>query len=93
MTEEDGQSEIDKSKREASEEFNELEDKGDEMEERLEEHESAGEDVEVPEPGKGEDLSISTQEDNEAAGLGEEAGLSEDAVPDDEGEAAGGAGQ
>ena len=78
MSDEDGQDAIDESKRETNEEFSELADKGDEMEERLSEHESAGEDVEVPEPGKGDDLSISAPDDKEAAGVGDE-----DDDPDD----------
>lgn len=72
MSEDDGQDQIDESKREASEEFGSMEGKADEMEERLDEHESSGEDVEVPEPGQGEDLSISAEEDKEAAGVADE---------------------
>jgi hypothetical protein len=42
-----------------SEELDELEQDAEEMEKRLEDHEAEGEDVEVPEPDRGEDLDAS----------------------------------
>lgn len=59
MTDNDAQSELDESRRDASEELGEMEGQADEMEDRLVENEAAGEEVEVPEPDQGEDLSIS----------------------------------
>ena len=50
MTEEDPQGQIDEAKQSYDEEIGELEDDADEMEERLAEHESEGEDIDVPEP-------------------------------------------
>ena len=62
MSEDNPQSEIDDHERKADEEFGDLEDKADDMDERLEEHEAGDEDVEVPEPDQGESLSISDEE-------------------------------
>ena len=55
MTDEDPQAQIDEAKQSYDEEIGELEDDADEMEDRLTEHESEGEDVEVPEPDQGDE--------------------------------------
>jgi len=91
MSEDNPEGQIDEAKRDTDEDLGAMEDEADQMEERLEEHESRSEDVEVPEPGQGDDLSISRSEDNEAAGVGEE-GTSE-GKGEDEGETTEEAGQ
>ena len=87
MSEENPQREIDKSDREADDALGDLEDKADDMETRLDEHESGESDVEVPEPGRGDDLSISEPPGEDEPGVGE------GDVPEDQGEAADEAGQ
>jgi hypothetical protein len=54
MSDENPQSEIDEAAKDADEELGELEDKADDMGERLEEHESDAKEVDVPEPDQGE---------------------------------------
>ena len=87
MSEENPQSEIDKSDREADDALGDLENKGDEMETRLDEHESGEDEVEVPEPDRGEDLSISEPPEDDEPGVGK------GDIPEDQGEAADEAGQ
>jgi hypothetical protein len=94
MSEDDATSQIEESKREASEDLGDLESTGDDMEQRLEENEEMSEDIEVPEPDHGDSLSISDPpEDGSDDSAAEEAGVDEGAVPEDEGEAAHEAGQ
>jgi len=87
MSEEDANSEIDEAKREADEKLGGLEKDAERMDDRLSEHESAQEEVEVPQPNQGDDLTIS-QPDGE-----DEPGVGEGDVPEDGDEAAGEAGQ
>lgn len=58
MSENDAQEEIDEAKQQNDEELGELEDQGDDMQERLEENEAISEDVEIPDPDEGDALSI-----------------------------------
>ena len=58
MSENDAHEEINEAKRENDEELGELEDQGDDMEERLAENEAISEDVEVPDPDGDDALSI-----------------------------------
>ena len=50
MSEDNPQDQIDEAKSDADEELGELEDDADRLEERIEENEDIGEDVEVPDP-------------------------------------------
>jgi hypothetical protein len=50
MSDDNPQDQLDEAKSDADEELGEMEDDGAEMEERLEENEDIGKDVEVPEP-------------------------------------------
>ena len=87
MSEETHHSDINEAKRENDDELGAMENDAQAMDERLEKHESEGEEVEVPEPDYGEDLSISDPPDEDEPGVGE------GDVPEGEGEAAGEAGQ
>jgi len=87
MSEENPEGEIDGAKREADEELGEMEDNAEKMGERLAEHESAQEELEVPQPDHGDDLSMSEPKDKEAAGV------AEPDIPEDQDEAAEEAGQ
>jgi hypothetical protein len=58
MNDEDPQTQLDGAKSDADEDLGDMEDTADEMEERLDENESIGEDVEVPDPEEGDSLSI-----------------------------------
>ncbi|MEJ7876443.1 MAG: hypothetical protein WKF62_07260 [Solirubrobacterales bacterium] len=87
MSDEGAHSEIDEAKRQADEKLGGLEEDATRMDDRLSEHESDAEEIEVPQPDKGDGLSLS-QPDGE-----DEPEVSEDDVPDDEGEAADEAGQ
>ena len=87
MSEENGPKQIDEAKREADKELGEMEDDAQAMDERLSANESEGQEIEVPEPGQGEDLSISDPPGEDEPGVGE------GDVPEGEGEAAEEAGQ
>jgi hypothetical protein len=58
MSDEDPQDQIDEAKSDADEKLGEMEDDGSEMEERLEDNESIGEDIEVPDPDEGGALDV-----------------------------------
>ena len=87
MNDDSPQGQIDEAAGEADDELSELEGDAGEMENRLEQNEAIGEDVEVPEPERGEDLNISGSPDDTDEPVDEEG------VPEDEGESAAEAGQ
>ncbi|MDQ2675755.1 MAG: hypothetical protein M3Y34_03020 [Actinomycetota bacterium] len=94
MSEDDASTEMDHGKREADEELGDLDSTGDDLEQRLEENEAMTDEIEVPEPDRGDSLSISEPPDDDSdEGAAEEAGVDADAVPEGEGEAAEEAGQ
>jgi hypothetical protein len=56
MSKNDPQAEIDEGNREADEDLGDLDSTGDDMEERLAENEEMSDNIEVPEPDQGGDL-------------------------------------
>jgi len=82
MSDDNPEGEINEAKREADEDLGEMEDNAEKMDERLDEHESGQEDLEVPQPDHGDDLSMSEPKDKKAAGV------AEPDIPEDQGEAA-----
>ena len=87
MSEESPQGQIDETEHDADKELGEMESEAAEMDDRLEEHESGEEEVEVPEPDRGETFSMD-EPDGEDAAVADESG-----IPEDQGEAADAAGQ
>jgi hypothetical protein len=87
MSEESPQEQIDDSARELDRDLDDLDSAADDLEERLEENEARGEEIEVPEPGHGDDLNLSKPDDDAGVGTGESD------IPADQGERANEAGQ